>query len=144
MRKTTIVILPQHQAAYEAFRRERPQLTLTQFYSECVTFRLHHGDEASLRPTIKAQQELIQKLEATMRLLSNPPPAIDHTRLELHTKRLAEQVSASMQHLAHGVQTAAGQAIAGYRRTFWQVALGAFAVGAVVGAGGLWLLKILG
>jgi hypothetical protein len=143
MRKTTIVVLDQHQAAYEAFRRERPQLTLTQFYAECATFRLQHGDEASLKPAIKAQHALIQRLDATLKILANPPPLVDHARLEHHSKSLAEHVTAAVQHLEHGVQTAAVHAIDGYRRTFWQVALGAFALGAVVGAGCLSLSWIL-
>jgi hypothetical protein len=95
MKKTTIVVLSQHRAAYEAFRPDRPQLTLTPFYSECVSFRLQHGDEASLRPAIKAQQALMQRLDATLKILANPPPLVDHTRLEHHSKHLAEQVSAT-------------------------------------------------
>jgi hypothetical protein len=139
MKKTTIVVLPQHRAAYEAFRRERPQLTLTQFYSECVSFRLQHGDEASLKPAIKAQHELIQKLDATLKILANPPPLVDHTRLEHHSKSLAEHVTAAVQHLEHGVHTAAVQAIDAYRQTFWRVALSAFVLGAGVGSGVFWL-----
>jgi hypothetical protein len=139
MKKTTIVVLPEHRAAYEAFRRERPQLSLTAFYSECVDFHIRHGDEASLRPALKAQHALIQKLDATLKILANPPPLVDHTRLEHHSKSLAEHVTAAVQHLEHGVHTAAVQAIDTYRHTFWRLALGAFTVGVMVGAGVFWL-----
>jgi hypothetical protein len=70
MKKTTIVVLPQHRSAYEARRHLQPSLSLTHFYSDAMTFYLQHGDEASLRPAIRAQQELIHKLEATIRLSS--------------------------------------------------------------------------
>ena len=139
MRKTTIVVLDQHQAAYEAFRQARPQLTLTQFYAECADFRLRHGDEASLKPAIKAQHDLIQRLDATLKILAYSPPVVDHARLETHTKHLAEELSTGLQHLARSVQTAGVQAIGAYRATIWRVALAAFVLGAVVGAGVFWL-----
>jgi hypothetical protein len=143
MRKTTITVQERHATAYQVFRRERPDLSLTDFYAECADFRLRHGDEASLKPAIKAQHELLQKLDASIRAFSQPPPAIDHTRLELHTKRLAEQVSTAVQHLEQGVNTAAIHALAAYRTTVWRVAIGAFALGALVGMGGLSLSRIL-
>jgi hypothetical protein len=144
MRKTTITIQARHASAYEAFRRERPGLSLTDFYAECADFRLRHGDDASLKPALKAQHELLLKLDAGIRAFSQPPPAIDHARLELHSKRLAEQVSASVQHVQRGIETAAVEAIGAYRSTIWRVAGGAFALGAAVGAGMLWLSGILG
>jgi hypothetical protein len=144
MRKTTITVHDRHYAAYEDFRRERSSLHLIDFDAEAADFRLRHGDEASLRPALRAQQALLQKLDATLRLLSQPPPTIDHARLELHSKRLAEQVGASVHHLARGVTTAAAEAIAAYRATVWRVGAGAFVLGAVVGAGFLWLSRILG
>jgi hypothetical protein len=143
VKKTTIVILPQHRAAYEAYRREQPSLSLTQFYSDAMSFYLRHGNDATLKPAIKAQQELIQRLDATLKILANPPPLVDHTRLELHAKHLAGEVSASVQHLERGVTTAAIQAIGAYRATLWRLAIGAFALGAMVGVGCLSLSRIL-
>jgi hypothetical protein len=143
MRKTTITVHDRHYAAYDAFRRERPGLSLTDFYSESVDFRLRHGDDASLKPALKAQHELLQKLDAGIRTFSQPPPAIDHTRLEHHSKALAEHVTAAVQHLERQVQTAARDAIDTYRSTVWRVAGGAFALGAVLGGAIVWLSRIL-
>lgn len=144
MKKTTIVILPQHRAAYEARRQLQPSLALTQFYSDAMTFYLQHGDESSLRPAIKAQQALITKLDRLETTLGKlTMPAIDHGRLEQHSKYLGEQVSASIQHLERGVQTAGVQAITQYRRVIWRTGALTFGMGAVVGAGIVWLSGIL-
>src|SRR5215475_6137915 len=89
--KTTVNVLARHRASFEAFRQQNPHLTLTQFYADSVDFRLQYSEDASLKPILKAQATLVQKVEAVSKLLANP--LVDHVRLELHAKHIAENLA---------------------------------------------------
>lgn len=129
-----------HEAAYEAARRARSSLALTTWIEEALDFRLRHGDEASLRPAMKAQRELIDKLDGLIPLLRHPSPPMDYPRLERMSKAMAEDVQTSVQ---RGMQPLVPlvSTVTRLRAFGWILATGGFALGALVGAGGFYGLS---
>ena len=81
--KTTITISAKVRAAYAALQAAYPQLTLTDFYDQAVTFYLAYRDDASFRPLVKHLSTITQQFDTLSQQLNTVvhPPPVNHDHL---------------------------------------------------------------
>ena len=131
--KTTLSILPRHRAAFEAYRKEHPDLTLNQFYANAVDFYLQFGSDAGLRPMLKGQHELLARLDTVSAYLVKLPSLIDHARLEAHSTTLARAMTTTIQNSAQDICMTVAQTLETAHQTRWRLRVGIASLGAFVG-----------